>query len=684
MRTLKQTCLAVTQIIAIIVCLSAPLCAEAPSPIPTPHAPPPGPTTPPTASFSQALADMASRASTLLPILRAQIEGPLLPWLENLSMLIAGLVMIAAFAKMWRENAGAGVDLFWWFARLGIIFALLGSGPKILDGMYTTGREFAAGADGSSALFQLYVTQRGNFDTSYRVLQEGLFTVKGVPVPTVPGGILGVLLSTESGVEDPVRKLDTISMSMPLLFDSLNFSRGVITFGDFFLTMLGGFLMIVMRLAAPVMIALAIDRSLAQRVTYPFLWGAIVLTLIWPIVVLLIKAIAYMGGDVAMALGDKQLFYQFDDRTMQIIHSGSQHPFYTAAFAAVIMLIAGLSLWGAPYIAYQLSVGRVYEGVSTTISSWVGQVMGAGIEFYSASTAARITRQADVLQAEAGNSAEVTRATASNEAGERHARAARLTGFTNAEGSLVDRLAGINAGRTQQVMGAEAENKFNKTAIDAQKALAISDQNALWGRGLAETEVARAADTEHWKAQKILRATDWGADTARAITRERNKETGMKEDTTGGIIFGEGIRLAGSAVGFSKEFNAIQNRAAGNRSAIDNYFNSTNDNQKLYANKMGGANETRLTDLTKAADTSAEIASKGARGSYGITVGGYDQAYRLTLEGNEINRRGSIDAAKQVRDAAIEAARLRSIASIISSVGHNVARDLEQGLTLRY
>lgn len=684
LRALKQTCLAVTQVIAVIVCLSSALRAEAPKPTPTPS---PAPTAPGQASFSQALADMASCASDLLPVIRKEIEGPLLPWLEKLSMFLAGVVAIAAFARLWRENAGAGADLFWWFARLGVIFALIGSGPKIIDGMFLTGREIAVGEDGQGALFQLYVKQRGNFDTAYRVFQEGLFTVKYVPVQPTPGGVLGrlgVLFSTESSAEDPVRKLDTISMDMRLVFDSLNFSRAVITFGDFFLTMLGGFLMIVMRLAAPVMIALAIDRNLAQRVTYPYVWGAVVLTLIWPIVSILIRAIAYMGGNVAMALGDKQLFYQFDDRTMQIIHNSGSHPFYTALFGAVIMLIAGLSLWGAPYIALQLSSGRVYEGVSTTVSSWVGQVMGAGIEYYSAGTAARITRQAETLQAEGGYAAEVVRAGAAKDSEDLRARASKIIGDTGAKGSLAASLAGIEAGRVQQVLGAEADNKYNRTAVEAQRALAISDQNALWDRALAETEVARAADTQHWKGQKILSGANWGGDTIRASMRERNEQTGMKEDTTRGVLIGEAVRVGGSAWGFREEYMAIQNRAAGNRAAVDNYFNKTNENQRLYARVMAGANDARLTDLKTAASAGADIASKGARDNYGITVGGYNTAYGLSLRANEINLRGSLDSAKAVRDAAVDAARLRSIASIINAVGHNVARDIEQGLTLRY
>jgi hypothetical protein len=143
--------------------------------------------------------------------------------------------------------------------------------------------------------------------------------------------------------------------------------------------MLSSFLLIAMRLAAPIMIALATDRSLAQRVTYPYLWGVVVLTLIWPIIVLIIKSIAYMGGNVAMALGDKTPFYLFDETTMGIIKNGSQDPVYTVVIAAVIMLISGLSLWASPYIAYQLSFGGVYETVSQTVSGWSGYFRGASM-----------------------------------------------------------------------------------------------------------------------------------------------------------------------------------------------------------------------------------------------------------------------------------------------------------------
>src|SRR5215813_4834103 len=195
-RKFMRLTISVLRIAAVAWCLSLFVFAQTPSPTPSP-----APAGPAGSSLPQFFDNLIGRAGALIPMLQNEIEGRLLPWLENLSWWLAVLVIIFGFARLWRENAGAGADLFWWFARLGVIFALMGSGPKIIDGMFVMGREIAVGEDGQGALFQLYVKQRGNFDAAYRVFQEGLFTVKYVPVQPTPGGVLGhlgVLFSAES------------------------------------------------------------------------------------------------------------------------------------------------------------------------------------------------------------------------------------------------------------------------------------------------------------------------------------------------------------------------------------------------------------------------------------------------------------------------------------------------------
>jgi hypothetical protein len=631
-RRLRQAILTIAQIFTLLASLEALATAQAQNPAPPPAAP--GGRT-----FSENLAAVANRATLLLPVIQNEVEGPLLPWLETFAWGLAALVIFGAFAKLWRENAGAGVDLFWWFARLGVIFALMGSGPLLIDRMAEIGQRLAFGEDGGAVLGKFYVQQRNNFNYAYVKFSEGLFTVKGTPVEPVPGGVLGVIFSTESSMRDATRKLDMISRDMSLLYDGLNLTRGVISFGDFFLTMLGSFLLIAVRLAAPIMIALAIDRSIAQRVTYPYIWGVVVLTLIWPIVALIIKSIAYLGRNIAMALGDNQRFYQFDQATMQIIHSSTQHPVYTVLFAAVIMLIAGLSLWGSPYIAYQLSVGRVYEGISTTISSWAGQVVGAGIEYYSASMAASITRQAEILQAQGGYQAEVTRAGAGQEAGNLQARASRIVGITGAQASRESALASIEGGRVRETKGIEAERKYGQEALEAQtnleksnigtrKDLSVADQNASQHRERKNIETDRSADTEQFAGRKIQSGSEW---LSRILRGSGN--SGVRN--TGGAL-----ELIGGGYGLYKQWSSIQNRAAGREKALGEYTGAVNKNQgdaadrfgkaqDAYRDNMGIATNQRAGDLTGAANAGAAISAAGAQRGYNIAVGGYNQAYNL-------------------------------------------------------
>jgi len=477
---LKQTCLAVAQAVIIAVCLSAPASAQIASPTPSP--------TPTAASLSIRLERMANHAKNLLPIIRNEIEGPLLPWLENLSLVVAVLVMFAAFARLWRENAGAGVDLFWWFARLGVIFALLGGGPRIIDGMYTTGREIAEGKQVSggtvypTVLYRFYIDQRIAFDHAYQKFTEGAFTVKGVNVTSSGVTMLGVLRSDQTSVPGFFDKLDAISTSMPALLDSMNFSRAVISFGDLFLMLLSSFLLIVMRLAAPVMIALAIDRSLAQRVTYPYLWGVVVLTLIWPIVVLIIKSIAYTVGNVAMVLGADSVFYKFDETTMGIIKNGD--PVFTILFAAVTMLIAGISLWVSPYIAYQLSFGGVYETVSQTISGWAGYfktgVLSEGMTKYTEGM-----RDAIAGRSVAGQSGERQASIASGGA---------TTQGAPAGGSSRDRVI-----RFTRMFG--SPGRFTGGKINAQTSQVIPGQNDLTGSGQS---AGRGVETVEASAKRVI------------------------------------------------------------------------------------------------------------------------------------------------------------------------------------
>src|SRR5262245_25847225 len=120
---LRRSILSILRVAAVIGCVSLSAPAQMPSPMPSP-----APANPAGSSLPQFFDKLIGRAGALIPMLQNEIEGPLLPWLENLSWWLAVLVIIFGFARLWRENAGAGADLFRLFGGIAILFAAGGRG----------------------------------------------------------------------------------------------------------------------------------------------------------------------------------------------------------------------------------------------------------------------------------------------------------------------------------------------------------------------------------------------------------------------------------------------------------------------------------------------------------------------------------------------------------------------------
>jgi hypothetical protein len=533
------------------------------------------------------------------------------------------------------------------------------------------------------------------------------FTVEptGEKLKPPPGGgeaVLGVIRDVVASPKDVNNKFETLSHDMPFLFSILSFARGILAFGDLYLLALGGFLMVAVRLAAPVMIALAIDRNLANKISYPFLWGTIVLTLIWPVVSQLIRAFAYMGGNLAMSLDASDVVYQWDPQTMSEIMTSGAEPFHTVILAIVIMTIAGLSLWMSPVIAYKVAMGQVYESVSSTISSWAGALVGAGIEFYSSAIAASISNQAERAQAQGQFVGELTRAGAAYDVGKLNALANRIRGVTGIEGNRISSVEGIYGGLTRATGAINIEKQYaNETAgalaklntndTSARNQQAIGDLNAERRQQSANIETNRAADTQHFIGGKIIKGTEWAGGAARTLL----SDTQSGKQTLAGRAAGSVIEIGGGVIGLGMQYRSIQNRAAGQQSALNEAFDtrianqesasrSLVQNQEGYLREIVGANQRRAQGLTAAELAGANQAVAGVNHGAAIAKSGVNQGYHLDLQANRISYDGAVKAATQVRDASFDAARLRSLSTVVSAVGHNVARDMEQGLALRY
>src|SRR3989442_6827008 len=217
-----------------------------------------------------------------------------------------------------REDNGEGGNLYWWFGRLALFFMLSGTSLAIVNGLTGIGNEIANGNETGqrSVLQNLYLAQRDSFNESYAKFQQNMFTVKVDgretavnPVPLNSESVIGIIVDSDSTIQNFDQKADVSQWNISTMMTWLNFERALIEFGDLILVILGAAIALGLKLAMPFMIACIVDKHIASKTTYPFFYGVIALTLVWPSVSKIIRILAYIWGNVAMAVGDGSPFY---------------------------------------------------------------------------------------------------------------------------------------------------------------------------------------------------------------------------------------------------------------------------------------------------------------------------------------------------------------------------------------
>src|SRR6266496_838686 len=454
--------------------------AQAPSPTPAPS---------PVRSLSDNIVALSQRAGSLLPYINDEIVSKLIGWFELLAWVFGNCLAGFAMLRVMRENNGEGSDLYWWFGRLALFFMLSGTGLAIINGMSAIGYEIANGNETGqqSVLQRLYLAQRDSFNDSYAKFQQNMFTVKVdgreeavTPVPLGTESVLGILVDTDSTIQNFDQKADVSQWNIATMMTWLNFERALLEFGDLILVILGAALTLALKLAMPFMLACIVDKQIASKTTYPFFYGVIALTLVWPSVSKIIRIVAYMWGNVAMAVGDASPLYIWNYQTMRAISDPLAQPQYTVALAAFGMGLGALCLYGTPFISLYFLSGRIYESVATVVSSWTGAMIGTGIEKYSAEAAASINKQAETTQYSAAYQADVTRSGGQLEGGNLRAQGQRMSQLASIQAALTGQVAATSGSATTQRMIIQAAAGFQKSQVGADV-----------GRSIRETNIAR-------------------------------------------------------------------------------------------------------------------------------------------------------------------------------------------------
>lgn len=219
-------------------------------------------------------------------------------------------------------------------------------------------------------------------------------------MPTGTDAIVGVLSDRESTAKTVDQLIDPAKWDMTKLFTGLNITRGIISFAEFILIVLTGFLMIGFRLAVPWMIAMSLDKSLAHEVSYRFARGVVVYTLVFPIVMHILEIIAFKIGTLGMAIYDGTPMYDVDPVTAQLIARPDVDPTFCFGIAVFMMAVAALCLVAAPVLSWKTAFGQTFEGIATVASGWMAAIVGSGINFVSARVGASLNNMAERLQVE--------------------------------------------------------------------------------------------------------------------------------------------------------------------------------------------------------------------------------------------------------------------------------------------
>lgn len=655
--------------------LLLPLIAQAQAPTPTPS---------PVRSLSDNIAALSQRAGSLLPYLDNEIVSKLIGWFELLGWVIGNCLAGFAMLRVIREDNGEGPNLYWWFGRLALFFMLSGTGLAIVNGMTAIGNEIANGNEtGQQSILQkLYLAQRESFNDSYAKFQQNLFTVKVdgretaiEPVPLGSESVLGIIVDSEGTIKDFDRRADVSQWNISTMMTWLNFERALIEFGDLILVILAAALGLGMKLAMPFMLAGIVDKNIASKTTYPFFYGLIALTLVWPSVSKIIRIVAYMLGNVAMAVGDSDPLYVWNYDTMRAISNPLVQPQYTVALAAFGMALGALCLYGTPFISMYFLSGRIYESVATVVSSWTGAMIGTGIEKYSAEAAASINKQAETTQYGAGYQADVTRAGGQMEAGNMRAQGQRMAQLASIQAALTGQVAATVGAATTQRMIIQAAAGFQKSQVGAEVSRNIRDTNI--GASLEVGNIVAGAKRDLY----------------------------MNAGNTSAAKIDQGVSLVNSMIppeipiarGLIEipKYDAITKRNRTGNEATTGFSAEMVQNQETNANRVVGSAQRYESEMKVAIDRQAGAQIAGVNAGAGQAIGGYqrgaaqarggvEQNYSLEVGANKTVYASQVDAARQIRDAGFQSASLRQAAAVIAAVGREISREVGHGMRIRF
>ncbi len=647
------------------------------NPTATPEPGPVLPPKPPAPSFSEQIKNlMLTGQQWLFRSVLDAIVRPLMPILTFLAWIVASFVLIVAFIRRFHDNRGIGPEqLVAWGVRTIIFMVVIGASPFIIDALTVTGKFF-------SRPVRAYNHQLiAEFDEKMKQYVRANFAVEdpnellAERLPNGEPGLVGIITDKNSSVKDITGEMNVLGWDMPRMFTFMVIGQNIIKFGAVFLSLAGLFILIGLKLAAPVLSAFGFDEKFANQIFYPFCWGVVTFAVAFPIVKEITLYVCYGIGLLALSIYNGESVFSLDPTTAQIITNGAYDPASSALIVTIMFFVSSLCFILVPWLSYRVLRGQVYEGVSQISMGWMLTSLGAALETYGIVAGAAIHRQAENTQIQGIYNAEQMAAKKALEAANQSVDARLVSSVAGVEGGLVTNLGQIRANQVTQTLMAEANKTFGLLSSSAATRREITGMQAE-AQGTQDGRIFDAAKETSLRSQGMLQ--NFGM---------------MKYEFIPG-----GTSIAGTTVpvrkgvelyDWSNDQHVMQEaNKRMNSTTLDN-TSLQNSNTQNVADKKIDASNTYQSDINKALEGQASqniaainqgssIAASSSRQGAGIQLSGIRQSADMERVANQLNFEGRSEAASINQTAAMEAARLRMVSTVVTGFFRDMDRRLEE------
>jgi hypothetical protein len=604
------------------------------------------------------------------------IIKPMMPMLIFFAWIIASFVLIIGFMRRFADNKGIGAEgLVRWAVRSVIFMVVIGASPFVIDALTVTGKFFARPI---KSFNRELVSE---FDEKMKKYMKATFGVEdpnqllAERLPNGEPGLVGVIFDKESSVKDVTGEMNILGWNMPRMFTIMVVAQNIIKFGGLFLAIAGLFILIGLKLAAPVLSAFGFDEKFANQIFYPFCWGVATFSLAFPIVKEVTLYVAYGIGLIGLSIYNGETAFTLDPATAQIITNRAYDPASSALIVTLLFFVSSLCFILVPWLSYRVLRGQVYEGVSQISMGWMLSTVGTALETYGLVAGAAINRQAENTQIQGIYNAEQASAKKSLEAANVSTEARRVSSVAGVEGGLVSSLGQIRANQVTQTLITNANKTFGLLSSQAATKREIANMQAE-AKGQNSSRILEMA-----KENSLRSATT-------------NRELGMmKYEAIPG-----GSQIAGTSLPIRKGFefydmmndkhisqlstrsmNSTTTDTTGLQNDNTNYITEQKvEASNTYQSSINQALENQASQTIGAINAGTNIAAGSAKQGANIQIGGINQSAIMEKQANQLNFEGRIEAASINRQAAGEAAHLRMMSTVVTGFFRDMDRRLEE------